>query len=186
MGLNSSDEGQLQEQARREHCAFHYWSMAKFTSVVSEWNSIDFPCVAFTYMLCLSLAGRCMWLSWGQHKEEKLKCKTKRRVNSSATSMPLLWLISWEIVATVLSTPVQLPDALLDFWACCSNAHSQGQSWPASPKERLDAGCRWGPMCARSVCLCGAPRQTSDESKCWRASAMIRDSFLSYWCELHQ
>lgn len=181
MELNSSDEGQLQEQARREHCAFHYWFMAKFASVVSEWDRIDFSCIAFTYMLCLSLAGRCMWLSWGQPKEEKLKCKTKRRVHSSAPSVLLLCPTRWGIVATLLSTPVQLPDALLDFWAC-SNAHSQGQSWPASSKEPLAAGCRWAPVCAHPVCLCGALRQTSSAPGWWRASAVIRDSFLSSWC----
>lgn len=173
MGLNSSDEGQLQEQARREHFAFHYWFMVKFTSIVSEWNSIDFPFVALTYMLCLSMAGRYMWLNWGQPKEQKLKCKTKWRDYSSAISMLLLWPINWGIVATLLSTRVQLPDALLNFWAC-PNAHFQGQDWAASPKELLDAGCRWAP--AHSVCLCGATRQTSDAPKWWRSS----------WCELHQ
>lgn len=186
MGLNSSDGGQRQEQARREHFAFHYWFMAKFTSIVSEWNSIDFPCVAFTYMLCLSTAGRYMWLNWGQPKEEKLKYKTKRRVHSSATSMLLLWPISWGTVAILLSTPVQLPDALLDFWACFSTVHFQGQGYPASPKEPLDAGCRWAPVCAHSVCLCGALRQTSGAPKWRRASALMRHSFQSSWCEVHQ
>lgn len=92
---------------------------------VSE--TIDFPCVAFTYMLCLSMAGRYMWLNWGQPKEEKLKYKTKRRVRSLGTSMLLLWPISWGTVATLFSTPVQLPDALIDFWACFSTADFQGQ-----------------------------------------------------------
>lgn len=47
--MNSSDEGTLREQACREHFIFHYQFMAKFTSIASEWNSIDFSGVVVTY-----------------------------------------------------------------------------------------------------------------------------------------
>lgn len=47
----------------------------------------------------------------------EIEVQDKERVYSSATSMPLLWPTRWGmvVVATLLSTPVQLPDALLDF-----------------------------------------------------------------------
>lgn len=61
MGLNSSDEGQQQEQARREHFAFLYWFMAKFTSIVSEWNYwLSLCCI---YLHALTEHGRQVYVA---------------------------------------------------------------------------------------------------------------------------
>ena len=126
----------------------------------------------------LSMAGRYMWLNWGQPEEEKLKSKAKRRDYSAVISMLLLWPVSWGIVATLLSTPVQLPDALLNLWACPCNARFQRQGWAVSPKE--GAGRKWAPTRACSICPCRATGQPSSAPKWWRTSATVRDSFQSY------
>lgn len=62
----------------------------------------------------MSLAARYVWLNWGQPEVEKLKSKAKKRYGSAAVFMLLLWPMDWGIVATLFSTSVQLPDALLN------------------------------------------------------------------------
>lgn len=138
MGLNSSDEGQLQEQARREHFAFHYRFMAKFTSVVSEWNSIDFPGVAFAWAWQVGICG---WT----------KGDLKRRIEAQGEEKRLLCS---NFHATALANALR-NSSDTSFYTCTATRCSP---WPPSlplywslPEAGLSCITKWAFGCRSQV-----------------------------------